>query len=180
MIVNQPQTKMITVFVLALLCACTVGCTFTGAVKEGQEHADASETEENATVGEEEESAAAGAGEEKVQKPVRERKAARRRKTIWRERGDGEDLPPGEEKEAGEIAVLYRLPEADKVCIRVEPSLVREDTGGYYIPEGRYQEGIRRALEKLPSEGEPYAKRWKGRKETGWRIAYKKRGDYGL
>ncbi len=90
MIVNQPQTKMITVFVLALLCACTVGCTFTGAVKGGQGHADVSETEENATVGEEEESAAAGAGEEEesesknVQKPVRERKAPRRRKTIRR------------------------------------------------------------------------------------------------
>lgn len=140
MILNQPQTKMITIFVLALLCACAVGCTFTDAVKDGQGHADASETEENATAGVSEESTAAGAGEE---------------------------------KEVGEIAVLYRQPEADKVCIRVEPSLVREDTGGYYIPKGRYQEEIQRALEKLPSEGEPYAKRWKGRKETGWRIAYK-------
>ncbi|MCI9325485.1 MAG: M56 family metallopeptidase [Lachnospiraceae bacterium] len=173
MIVNQPQTKMITVFVLALLCACTVGCTFTGAVKEGQEHADASETEENATVGEEEESAAAGAGEEKSTEAGAGEESATAAENDTAENENGEDLPPEEEKEAGEIAVLYRQPEADKVCIRVEPSLVREDTGGYYIPEGRYQEGIQRALEKLPPEGEPYAKRWEGRKETGWRIAYK-------
>ncbi len=173
MILNQPQTKMITIFVLALLCACAVGCTFTDAVKDGQGHADASETEENATAGEEEESTAAGAGEEKSAEAGAGEESGEAAENDMAGKGDGEDLPPGEEKEAGEIAVLYRLPEADKVCIRVEPSLVREDTGGYYIPEGRYQEGIRRALEKLPSEGEPYAKRWKGRKETGWRIAYK-------
>ncbi len=173
MILNQPQTKMITIFVLALLCACAVGCTFTDAVKDGQGHADASETEENATAGEEEESTAAGAGEEKSAEAGAGEESGEAAENDMAGKGDGEDLPPGEEKEAGEIAVLYRLPEADKVCIRVEPSLVREDTGGYYIPEGRYQEGILRALEKLPSEGEPYAKRWKGRKETGWRIAYK-------
>ncbi len=159
MILNQPQTKMITIFVLALLCACAVGCTFTDAVKDGQGHADASETEENATAGEEEESTAAGAGEEKSAEAGAGEESGEAAENDMAGKGDGEDLPPGEEKEAGEIAVLYRLPEADKVCIRVEPSLVREDTGGYYIPEGRYQEGIRRALEKLPSEGEPYAKR---------------------
>ena len=36
--------------------------------------------------------------------------------------------------------VLYEQPEADKICIKVQPSMIRENTYYYYIPTDKDQE----------------------------------------
>lgn len=68
--------------------------------------------------------------------------------------------------------VLYEYPEADKVCIKVQPSMLRERTYYYYIPTDREQEWLSERVKSLDLEGEPFAKRWEGHKEKGWQIIY--------
>ncbi len=67
---------------------------------------------------------------------------------------------------------LYEQPEADKVCIRVQPSMIRDKTFYYYIPEGEDQEWLLKQVESLDLEGEPWERRWEGHKEKGWQIIY--------
>ncbi|MCM1125320.1 MAG: M56 family metallopeptidase [Lachnospiraceae bacterium] len=68
--------------------------------------------------------------------------------------------------------VLYEQPEADKVCVRVQPSMIREQPFYYYIPTDRDQEWLSVRVEALDLEGEPWDRRWEGRKENGWQIIY--------
>jgi len=68
--------------------------------------------------------------------------------------------------------MLYEQPEADKVCIKVQPSVLREQTYYYYIPADRDQEWLSGRVEALELEGEPWDRRWEGHKEKGWQIVY--------
>lgn len=68
--------------------------------------------------------------------------------------------------------VLHEQPEADKVCIKVQSSAIRENTFYYYIPTDRDQEWLSRQIEALNLEGEPLARRWEGHREKGWQIVY--------
>lgn len=69
--------------------------------------------------------------------------------------------------------VLYEQPEADKVCIKVQPSMIKEYAYYYYIPTDQDQEWLTAQVEALDLEGEPSDKRWEGHKERGWQIVYK-------
>ena len=68
--------------------------------------------------------------------------------------------------------VLYEQPEADKVCIKVQPSMIREHTYYYYIPTDKDQEWLSAQVEALDLEGQPFDRRWEGHKEKGWQIIY--------
>ncbi len=76
------------------------------------------------------------------------------------------------EKTSIQDILLYKQPEADKVCIKVQPSMLREQRFYYYIPEGEDQEWLSGQIKALDLEGEAWDSRWEGRKETGWQIVY--------
>ncbi len=67
--------------------------------------------------------------------------------------------------------MLYEQPEADKVCIKVQPSMIRENAY-YYIPTDKDQEWLSAQVEALDLEGQPFDRRWEGHKEKGWQIIY--------
>ncbi len=68
--------------------------------------------------------------------------------------------------------ILYEQPEADKVCIKVQPSMIRENAYYYYIPTDKDQEWLSAQVQALDLEGEPFDRRWEGHKERGWQIVY--------
>ena len=68
--------------------------------------------------------------------------------------------------------LLYEQPEADKVCIKVQPSMICERSYYYYIPTGEDQKWLSEQVEALDLEGEPLDRRWEGHKEKGWQIIY--------
>lgn len=68
--------------------------------------------------------------------------------------------------------MLYEQPEADKVCIKVQPSMIRENAYYYYIPTDKDQEWLSAQVEALDLEGQPFDRRWEGHKERGWQIIY--------
>lgn len=72
-----------------------------------------------------------------------------------------------------EETVLMRRPQADKVCIIVQPSILRKDSFYYYIPEDEEQKQLQEFMEALPLEEKPYEGKWEGKKEKGWQIAYR-------
>lgn len=88
---------------------------------------------------------------------------------------DGEDAAQQEvpaENDTIQDIMLYEQPEADKVCIKVQPSMIREYAYYYYIPTGQDQEWLSAQVEALNLEGKPFDKRWEGHKERGWQIIY--------
>lgn len=70
-----------------------------------------------------------------------------------------------------EETVLTRQAQADKVCIIIQPSILRKYSFYYYTPEDEDQKRLRDFMEALPLEGNLYAGEWKGIKEKGWQIA---------
>ena len=92
-----------------------------------------------------------------------------------------EQMPSGEDAAQQEMTaendtiqdiMLYEQPEADKVCIKVQPSMIREYAYYYYIPTDQDQEWLSAQVEALDLEGKPFDKRWEGHKEKGWQIIY--------
>lgn len=81
-----------------------------------------------------------------------------------------EEMPV--ENDAIQNIVLYEQPEADKVCIKVQPSMIRENAYYYYIPTDKDQEWLSAQVEALDLEGQPFDRRWEGHKERGWQIIY--------
>lgn len=71
-----------------------------------------------------------------------------------------------------EGTVLMRQAQADKVCIVVQPSVLRKYRFYYYIPGEEDQKQLQEFMEALPLEGKPYVGTWEGMKEKGWQIAY--------
>ncbi|MDE7202278.1 MAG: M56 family metallopeptidase [Lachnospiraceae bacterium] len=68
--------------------------------------------------------------------------------------------------------LLYEQPEADKICIKVQPPMIREYAYYYYIPTDQDQEWLLEQVQALDLEGEPWDRRWEGHKEKGWQIIY--------
>ncbi len=68
--------------------------------------------------------------------------------------------------------MLYEQPEADRVCIKVQPSMIRENAYYYYIPTDKDQEWLSAQVQALDLEGEPFDRRWEDHKERGWQIIY--------
>ena len=68
--------------------------------------------------------------------------------------------------------MLYEQPESDKVCIKVQPSMIREHAYYYYVPTDKDQEWLSAQIEALDLEGQPFDRRWDGHKEKGWQIIY--------
>lgn len=160
MIVNEPPTKLAAILALAVVCAAAVGCTYGKATNKEHVllasmkcyHDLAGDVAENAVMKNSEE-AKAREGENGY--------------------GDAENDMAAEGNSVA--AILKKQEEADKVCIRIQPSGIRDSVYYYYIPEEKDQEWLKAYMDSLPSDGLPYAKRWKGRKETGWQIAYQNR-----
>lgn len=68
--------------------------------------------------------------------------------------------------------LLYEQPEADKICIKLQPSMIRENAYYYYIPTEQDQEWLSAQVKALDLEGKPFDRRWEGHKERGWQIIY--------
>ncbi len=162
MLVKQPQTKLITVLLLLFLCAGIVGCTFGSAAgEEGSENAESSvavgNTMETETGTEAESFMETGNGEPaKAEEKPSEQEAA------------GENPDDLLYKEV----TLTRQAEADKVCIIVQPSVLRTYYDYYYIPEGAEQEQLLKWVNELPAEGGAHPGKRNGMKETGWQMMY--------
>ena len=67
--------------------------------------------------------------------------------------------------------MLYEQQEADRVCIKVQPSMLSENAY-YYIPTVKDQEWLSAQVQALDLEGEPFDRRWEDHKERGWQIIY--------
>lgn len=76
------------------------------------------------------------------------------------------------ENDAIQNITLYEQPEPDKVCIKVQPSMIGEYAYYYYIPTDKDQEWLSAQVEALDLEGQPFDSRWEGHKEKGWQIIY--------
>lgn len=76
------------------------------------------------------------------------------------------------EHDAIQNILLYEQPESDKVCIKVQPSMIMEYAYYYYIPTDKDQEWLSAQVEALDLEGQPFGRRWEGHKEKGWQIIY--------
>ena len=76
------------------------------------------------------------------------------------------------EHDAIQNILLYERPESDKVCIKVQPSMIMEYAYYYYIPTDKDQEWLSAQVEALDLEGQPFDRRWEGHKEKGWQIIY--------
>ena len=79
---------------------------------------------------------------------------------------------PSEEDAASRKLMLYEQPESNKVCIKVQPSMIGEYAYYYYIPADKDQEWLSAQVETLDLEGQPFDSRWEGHKEKGWQIIY--------
>lgn len=148
LIVNRPQTKFRALLALVLVCVWITGCTFGSAVSEKSSPIQIKEEK---------------GAEEYVE---------REENVI--ESDTQNDTENENRVEAGQV-MLKSFPEEDKVCIRVQPSVLREDISSFYIPEDADQEWLQRFIKGMPAEGKPYQKRWEGMKETGWQIYYQDR-----
>ncbi len=78
------------------------------------------------------------------------------------------------EKDSIQDIMLYEQPEANKVCIEVRPSMLRESIAYYYIPTDEDQKWLLEQIKALDLEGKPsdWDRPWKEHKETGWEIIY--------
>lgn len=155
MIVKQPKTRLNTLFVLAFVCVSIVGCTFGTAVEE----------ENSETVG-----SSPGESETKNQ-PGAEAENDKNSNDGSIASEPVETVQNPDEMQYGNVT-LTRQAEEDKVCIRVQPSVLREYISYYYIPEGEEQEWLQNFMSTLPTEGEAYSRQWGGLKETGWQIVW--------
>ena len=81
-----------------------------------------------------------------------------------------EEMPV--ENDAIQNILLYEQPEPDKVCIKVEPSMIREHAYYYYIPTDKDQKWLSAQVAALDLEGQPFDRRWEGHREKGWQIIY--------
>lgn len=68
--------------------------------------------------------------------------------------------------------ILYDERKENMVCIEIQPSMIREKIGYYYIPEGEEQNTLIELVSEIDEKWEEHDKRWKGMKETGWTIWY--------
>ena len=88
-----------------------------------------------------------------------------------------EEMPEqkvSEERVSVQDIMLYEQPEADKVCIEVQPSMLREAPSYFYIPTGQDQTWLSEYMKTLDLKGQrPSENRLtEGHKETGWQIFY--------
>lgn len=67
---------------------------------------------------------------------------------------------------------LYRNPQPDQVCIKVEPAGIRENLYYYFIPAGEAQEKLKSYMDGLKDKWQQHDMRWQGRKEAGYQICY--------
>lgn len=71
--------------------------------------------------------------------------------------------------------MLYEQPVEGRICIEVQPSMLREYLSYYYVPADDDQEWLAKRIAALDLEGKPsdWNRFWEGHKETGWKIIYK-------
>lgn len=81
-----------------------------------------------------------------------------------------EEMPV--ENDTMQNILLYEQPEADKICIKVQPPMIREYAYYYYIPTDKDQEWLLEQVQALDLKGKPWERRWEGHKEKGWQIIY--------
>ncbi|MCH5255598.1 MAG: hypothetical protein J1F41_11785, partial [Lachnospiraceae bacterium] len=148
LIAKQPRTKLISLLILLVVCISIVSCTFGSAV-------DYTDTKDE---------------------PISNNDTAVPDDTALIDTTDKKQLPIDEVQDTDNITykagILYQQAEADKVCIRVEPSVLRDQLFYYYIPADEDQEWLIDRVKSLDLNGEPFDRRWEGKKETGWRIYY--------
>ncbi|MDE7311724.1 MAG: M56 family metallopeptidase [Eubacterium sp.] len=77
-------------------------------------------------------------------------------------------------KDADPKILLSEQPKAGKVCIKVQPSVVREYHSYYYVPTGKAPKWLSEQLEELDLSGgqSGWQPLWEGHKEAGWQILY--------
>lgn len=162
MIVDRPRMRIAALLVLAAVCVCIVGCTFGAAVSEEDAADENNAANESHDI---DESDTEAVDEQDVEiaetKPYPEQENTADKDSVF-----------GVDDMLYEDVILYNQSKADKVCIRLEPSVLRDYAWYYYIPEGRDQEWLQNFMDDLPVKGIPRMGSLEGMKETGWQIAY--------
>lgn len=164
MIIKQPRTKKTALPILLLLCALIVGCTFGNA--ETGSFINGSAAAVNIAAG----SAAAKETTDRINEETDGGEGARKESVQ-----PGQETAPDFENMLYRGVTLTRQLEKDKVCIEVQPSVLREYVSYYYIPSGEEQERLQELAAGLLTGGEGFSGDFKGRKETGWRLCYQGR-----
>lgn len=174
MITTQPVTKTFSLLILLIACVGLVGCTFSEAVGEEKVSSDAILSEEaanNALVEAEEKALKEALEQENAEMEAVQEEIKKQEAELIKEAALAES-----QELAYKNAILYKTPiyDENKVCIRVQPSAlgVREQLSYYYVPDHEDMEWIMGRVKALNLQGQPYAKRWKGMKETGWQLIY--------
>ncbi|MCH5344121.1 MAG: hypothetical protein J1E64_08780 [Acetatifactor sp.] len=145
MIAKQPRTRLLSGLILLCMCVGLVGCTFGGKTdQKGTTNVPVESMEESGAIQDPPDSI-----------PL-----------------DGEVEGKESQSLISETTNLYKQAEADKVCIRVQPSVLRDQLCYYYIPTDEDQEWLTDRIKSLDLEGEPFGRRWEGMKEKGWTVVY--------
>lgn len=150
MIARQPKTTIISLILLGIVCIGIVGCAFGSAVTSEE------------TVSIEDIAQQDPILEEPQTKVSAEQKEAE--EGAWYETQTQQGLMYGQ-------IPLYEQRDEEKVCIKVEPSVLRANLFYYYIPTGELQEQLTKLVQQN-LKGEPSEARWFGKKESGWQIYY--------
>ncbi len=101
-----------------------------------------------------------------------EQEGPTRQEAFAQQEGSAEQGGSARQEVPAQEIMLHEQPESDKVCIKVQPSMLRESLSYYYIPTGKDQEWLSGKVQALDLEGEPWERRWEGHKEKGWQIVY--------
>lgn len=105
-----------------------------------------------------------------TQKPL-----AQNKEEINLEETEAAKVPVSTEYMVYEDEILYRDLQPDQVCIRVEPSGIRENLYYYYIPTGEAQKKLKSFMDGLADDWQKHEMRWQGMKEAGYAICYQGR-----
>ena len=166
---KQPRTKLVSLLALFLVCISIVGCTFGSAVDNMDTKDEATDNDNTFTL----DDTVINDTMDDRQNPVDEKQnLINDRQNPINEKQDSIAKVHNLDNMMLKEGILYRQAEADKVCIRVEPSVLRENPYYYYIPTGEEQEWLINRVKSLDLNGESFDRRWEGKKETGWRILY--------
>lgn len=155
LIAKQPHTKQISLLILLVVCISIVSCTFGSAV-DYTDIGDEPTNNDNTII---------------LDDTVMDDTIDENLNLIDKSR-DPIDEVQDTDNITYKAGILYQQAEADKVCIRVEPSVLRDNPVYFYIPADEDQEWLINRVKTLDLNGKPFDRRWEGKKETGWRIYY--------
>lgn len=175
---NSSITKLYYIYILLILCVSLIGCTFNDT--ETQETTLSTELLENSTRDKTEidfiESASTikttDSGNSSSNKGSTNNQLESLPDADTSQENLAKNATQAEEDIIYNNVPLYYNQKENQVCIEVQPSIIRPYISYYYIPTGEVQERLIELVHSLKLEAKPFDYRWKGMKESGWKLCY--------